>query len=154
MAKRLEEIALNDEYFIERKLYPNVDSTRASSTRRWASHADVHPLFALGRIRAGSPTGGKWWRIRRRGSGDPASLYRRGRAGLHSHRAAWMMAGEPIVLRHADARNQAIMFGAFAVFLLAVPTFAFVTNAAPKWCCWPSCRLASFWGTRPFGSRP
>jgi citrate synthase len=36
IAKRLEEIALQDSYFVERKLYPNVDFYRASSTGPWA----------------------------------------------------------------------------------------------------------------------
>ncbi|WP_062461543.1 citrate synthase [Demequina soli] len=51
MAKRLEEIALSDEYFIERKLYPNVDfytgllySAMGFPTQMFT------PLFALGRM--------------------------------------------------------------------------------------------------------
>ena len=51
MAKRLEEIALSDEYFIERKLYPNVDfytgllySAMGFPTKMFT------PLFALGRM--------------------------------------------------------------------------------------------------------
>ena len=37
IALELERIALADEYFIKRKLYPNVDFYSGSSTRRWAS---------------------------------------------------------------------------------------------------------------------
>jgi len=51
MAKRLEEIALSDDYFIERKLYPNVDfytgllySAMGFPTQMFT------PLFALGRM--------------------------------------------------------------------------------------------------------
>ena len=35
IALELERIALEDEYFISRKLYPNVDFIPASSIRRW-----------------------------------------------------------------------------------------------------------------------
>ena len=37
LAKGMEEIALRDDYFVSKKLYPNVTSTAASSTARWAS---------------------------------------------------------------------------------------------------------------------
>ena len=37
LAKELERIALEDDYFVKRRLYPNVTSTPASSTRPWAS---------------------------------------------------------------------------------------------------------------------
>ncbi|MBN2177718.1 MAG: hypothetical protein JW722_08730 [Demequinaceae bacterium] len=39
----------------------------------------------------------------------------------------------PIVLRHRDALNQAMLFGAFALLLLAVPAIAFAVDAPPKW---------------------
>jgi citrate synthase len=42
LALRLEEIALKDEYFVARKLYPNVDFIRASFTARLDSAVDVH----------------------------------------------------------------------------------------------------------------
>jgi citrate synthase len=37
IALELEKIALEDPYFIQRKLYPNVDFYSASFTRRWDS---------------------------------------------------------------------------------------------------------------------
>ncbi len=51
MAKRLEEIALSDEYFIERKLYPNVDFyTGLLYSAMGFPTAIFTPLFALGRM--------------------------------------------------------------------------------------------------------
>ncbi|WNM25114.1 citrate synthase [Demequina capsici] len=51
MAKRLEEIALSDEYFIERKLYPNVDFyTGLLYSAIGFPHTMFTPLFALGRM--------------------------------------------------------------------------------------------------------
>ncbi|MCJ7827114.1 MAG: hypothetical protein MUP36_02600 [Demequinaceae bacterium] len=44
-----------------------------------------------------------------------------------------MMAETPIVLRHRDALNQAMLFGAFVLLLLAIPTIAFIIDASPKW---------------------
>ncbi len=51
IALRLEEIALNDEYFIERKLYPNVDFYTGLIYKAMGfSPAMFTPLFALGRM--------------------------------------------------------------------------------------------------------
>jgi len=51
MALRLEEIALNDEYFIERKLYPNVDFYTGLIYKAMGFSASMFtPLFALGRM--------------------------------------------------------------------------------------------------------
>ena len=51
MAKRLEEIALSDEYFIERKLYPNVDFYTGLIYKALGfPPAMFTPLFALGRM--------------------------------------------------------------------------------------------------------
>jgi len=51
MAKRLEEIALNDEYFIERKLYPNVDFYTGLIYKALGfPTAMFTPLFVLGRM--------------------------------------------------------------------------------------------------------
>ncbi len=51
MAKRLEEIALNDEYFIERKLYPNVDFYTGLIYKALGFPTTMFtPLFALGRM--------------------------------------------------------------------------------------------------------
>lgn len=51
IAGRLEEIALNDEYFIERKLYPNVDFYTGLIYKAMGFQpAMFTPLFALGRM--------------------------------------------------------------------------------------------------------
>ncbi|WP_102510404.1 citrate synthase [Sanguibacter massiliensis] len=51
IALRLEEIALSDEYFIERKLYPNVDFYTGLIYKAMGfSPAMFTPLFALGRM--------------------------------------------------------------------------------------------------------
>jgi citrate synthase len=51
MAKHLEQIALNDEYFIERKLYPNVDFYSGLIYKAMGFPTPMFtPLFALGRI--------------------------------------------------------------------------------------------------------
>ncbi|SDS74066.1 citrate synthase [Paraoerskovia marina] len=51
IARRLEEIALNDEYFIERKLYPNVDFYTGLIYKAMGfKPAMFTPLFALGRM--------------------------------------------------------------------------------------------------------
>lgn len=51
MAKRLEEIALSDEYFIERKLYPNVDFYTGLLYSAMGFPAPMFtPMFALGRM--------------------------------------------------------------------------------------------------------
>jgi citrate synthase len=51
LAKQLEEIALGDEYFIERKLYPNVDFYSGVIYRAIGIPTDMFTvLFALGRL--------------------------------------------------------------------------------------------------------
>ena len=51
LAKQLEEVALNDEYFIERKLYPNVDFYSGIIYRAMGFPTDMFTvLFALGRL--------------------------------------------------------------------------------------------------------
>jgi len=51
MAKRLEEIALSDDYFIERKLYPNVDFYTGLLYSAMGFPTPMFtPLFALGRM--------------------------------------------------------------------------------------------------------
>lgn len=51
IAKKLEEVALNDEYFIERKLYPNVDFYSGIMYRAMGIPKDMFTvLFALGRL--------------------------------------------------------------------------------------------------------
>ncbi len=51
IAKKLEEIALRDEYFIERKLYPNVDFYSGIIYKAMGIPADMFTvMFALGRL--------------------------------------------------------------------------------------------------------
>ncbi|HEX2253416.1 MAG TPA: citrate synthase [Thermoanaerobaculia bacterium] len=51
IAKRLEEVALNDEYFIERKLYPNVDFYSGIIYRAMGIPTEMFTvMFALGRL--------------------------------------------------------------------------------------------------------
>lgn len=51
LAKQIEETALNDEYFIERKLYPNVDFYSGILYRAMGIPTDMFTvMFALGRI--------------------------------------------------------------------------------------------------------
>src|SRR5262245_17680877 len=51
IARRLEDIALNDEYFIERKLYPNVDFYSGLIYRALGFPTDMFTvLFAMGRL--------------------------------------------------------------------------------------------------------
>jgi len=51
LAKQLEDHALNDEYFIERKLYPNVDFYTGLIYRAMGFPTDMFPvLFAIGRL--------------------------------------------------------------------------------------------------------
>lgn len=51
LAKKLEEIALNDEYFIERKLYPNVDFYSGIIYRAIGIPTDMFTvMFAMGRL--------------------------------------------------------------------------------------------------------
>jgi citrate synthase len=51
LALRLEEVALNDEYFVERKLYPNVDFYSGLIYRAMGFPTQMFPvLFAMGRL--------------------------------------------------------------------------------------------------------
>ena len=51
IAKRLEEVALKDEYFIERKLYPNVDFYSGIIYRAIGIPTEMFTvMFALGRL--------------------------------------------------------------------------------------------------------
>jgi citrate synthase len=51
IAKKLEEVALNDSYFVERKLYPNVDFYSGIIYRALGFPTDMFTvLFALGRL--------------------------------------------------------------------------------------------------------
>ena len=58
IALELEEVALSDEYFIERKLYPNVDFYSGLIYRAMGFPTHMFTvLFAIGRLPAGSRTG-------------------------------------------------------------------------------------------------
>ena len=60
IALRLEEIALKDDYFMSRNLYPNVDFYSGLILRAAGIPYDMFTvLFAIGRTRAGLPTGGR-----------------------------------------------------------------------------------------------
>jgi len=60
IAKKLEETALADEYFVSRKLYPNVDFYTGLIYRAMGFPTKFFTvLFALGRLPAGSPTGAR-----------------------------------------------------------------------------------------------
>jgi len=51
LARKLEEVALNDEYFIERRLYPNVDFYSGIIYRAMGFPTEMFPvLFAMGRL--------------------------------------------------------------------------------------------------------
>ena len=51
IAKQLEDVALNDEYFVERKLYPNVDFYSGVLYRAMGIPTDMFTvMFALGRL--------------------------------------------------------------------------------------------------------
>ncbi|HEX7384359.1 MAG TPA: citrate/2-methylcitrate synthase, partial [Burkholderiaceae bacterium] len=51
IAQRLEEVALHDEYFVERKLYPNVDFYSGIIYRAMGIPTDMFTvMFALGRM--------------------------------------------------------------------------------------------------------
>jgi citrate synthase len=51
LARRLEEVALSDEYFVERRLYPNVDFYSGIIYRAMGFPIDMFTvLFALGRL--------------------------------------------------------------------------------------------------------
>jgi len=51
IARELEEIALSDDYFVERKLYPNVDFYTGLIYKAMGFTTDMFtPLFALGRL--------------------------------------------------------------------------------------------------------
>ena len=51
IAKELEEVALNDEYFIERNLYPNVDFYSGIIYRAMGIPSNMFTvMFALGRL--------------------------------------------------------------------------------------------------------
>lgn len=51
LAKKLEEVALNDEYFVERKLYPNVDFYSGIIYRAMGIPTEMFTvLFAIGRL--------------------------------------------------------------------------------------------------------
>jgi len=60
VAMELERIALHDEYFIEKKLYPNIDFYSGITLKRWVFRPPCSPCCS--RLRApsaGSPSGRK-----------------------------------------------------------------------------------------------
>ena len=73
IALKLEEIALNDEYFTSRRLYPTSTSTRASSTRRWGSRSRCSPCSSPSPAPPGGSRTGRSCSTRTRRSPGPAS---------------------------------------------------------------------------------
>ena len=58
IAKQLEEVALHDEYFVKRGLYPNVDFYSGIIYRALGIPTDMFTvMFALGRLQKGLPSG-------------------------------------------------------------------------------------------------
>ena len=88
VALELERIALEDEYFIERRLYPNVDFYSGTIYEAMGFQMEMFPvLFAIGRHRRlGRSVGGD---ARERRANRPAApdVPRRGRAGLRPPRS-------------------------------------------------------------------
>jgi citrate synthase len=69
IAKKLEEAALKDDYFLSRKLYPNVDFYSGIIMRALGIPNSMFTvIFAIGGRPAGSRTGARWPPIRRAGS--------------------------------------------------------------------------------------
>jgi hypothetical protein len=70
IAKGLEEVALSDDYFVERKLYPNVDFYSGIIYRAMGIPTDMFTvMFALGRL----PGWIAHWKEMRRRASAPAS---------------------------------------------------------------------------------
>ncbi len=90
IAKRLEEVALADEYFVERKLYPNVDFYSGILYRAMGIPTNMFTvMFALGRLPGWIATLART--AQQPGRADhsaPADLYRRDRTQLGSARGA------------------------------------------------------------------
>ena len=81
IARQLEEVALTDDYFIERKLYPNVDFYSGSSTARWASRRRCSRCCSRSAAcPAGSRTGWRCTRARRQDRPSAPDLHRPHRA--------------------------------------------------------------------------
>jgi citrate synthase len=74
VAMELERIALQDDYFVEKKLYPTSTSIRASRCARWASRSPCSRCCSRWRARwAGSRSGRRWSRTPNRRSVARAS---------------------------------------------------------------------------------
>ena len=65
IARRLEEVALSDDFFVSRKLYPNVDFYTGLTYKAMGFPMKMFTvLFALGRLpgwRCWPDRGGRWW---------------------------------------------------------------------------------------------
>ena len=84
IARRLEEIALNDSYFIDRQLYPNVDFYSGIILRAIGIPTNMFTvIFAIGRLpgwiahwyEQKQETGGRIWRPRQVYTGNTRSSY-------------------------------------------------------------------------------
>ena len=76
IALELERIALEDEYFVKRKLYPNVDFYSGLIYEAMGFPVEMFPvLFAIPRTPAGSRSGRRCSRTRSRRSPVPRQVY-------------------------------------------------------------------------------
>jgi len=75
IAKKLEEAALRDSYFVERKLYPNVDFYSGIIMRAIGIPVEMFTvIFAIAGCRAGSRITRKSWKNRKAASTGAADL--------------------------------------------------------------------------------
>ena len=75
IAKKLEEVALKDEYFIKRKLYPNVDFYSGIIMKAIGIPIDMFPvMFSIGRLPGWIA---QWWEMRQHKEpiGRPRQIY-------------------------------------------------------------------------------
>ena len=102
IAKQLEEVALQDPYFVEKKLYPNVDFYSGIIYRAIGFPTEMFTvLFALGRLPGWLA---QWKEMRGRTTDRQATpdLYRRSQAGLYQYRHQVIISG--ITIQVADWR--------------------------------------------------
>ena len=77
IATELERIALEDEYFVSRKLYPNVDFYSGLIYEALGMPMSMFPvMFAIGRRATGSRSGSRWFRTRAEDRAAAPDLHR------------------------------------------------------------------------------
>ena len=88
IALRLEEIALSDDYFVDRKLYPNVDLSRPDLQGNGLPHPDVHRVVrARPAARPDRPVAGDDGRPDDEDRPPPPGIHRRHRTRVRPDRA-------------------------------------------------------------------